>query len=163
MRRCNHNVTPMSWIYPVINKISSSNAVLGNQRLHREKYFTMGAVAKQKQVFKLGKGVLQFKGKSQFYTKRWKVWWKGKTFLIYFLVTDESNVIWHKTIKIAWLYTPNGVHRQFCALKYAAWVCPSYFWLWWDSFDFFCITILVCFPFLFQPLVFKLLLKDILA
>lgn len=70
MRRYNHNVTPMRWIYPVINNISSLNAVLGNQRPHREKYFTMGAVAKQKQLFKQGKGVPQFKGKSQFYTKK---------------------------------------------------------------------------------------------
>lgn len=54
----------------------------------------MGALAKWKQVFKLGKGAPQFKGKSQSYTKRWEsVVKRKKTFLIYFVMTDESNVI----------------------------------------------------------------------
>lgn len=55
--------------YPVTNNISCLSAVLGNQRPHREKYFIMGAVAKQKLEFKLGKDVPQFKGRS-LYTKR---------------------------------------------------------------------------------------------
>lgn len=90
------------------------------------------------------------KGCHSFMQKDGKVWWNGKIILIYFLMIDESNVIWYKTVKIAWLCTPSGVCRQFCALKCVAWVCLSYFRLQCDNFDLFCITILVCFPFLFQ-------------
>lgn len=93
MRGYNHNVAPMRGSYPVTNNISCLSAVLGNQRPHREKYFTMGAVAKQKLEFKLGKDEPQFKGRSVLYKKEGKMWWKGKTFLIYFLMTDESNVV----------------------------------------------------------------------
>lgn len=128
MRRYNHNAAPVRGSYPVINNIYSLSAVLGNQRPYREKYFTMWAVASRKRFVPIQR-------ETSFLQKEGKVWWKGKIFLIYFLMTDESNVIWYKTVEIAWLYTPSGVHRQFCALKYAAWVCPSYFltavgWLW---------------------------------
>lgn len=85
-----------------------------------------------------------------FMQKDGKVWWNGKIFLIYFLMTDESDVIWYENAKVAWLCTPNGVQRQFCALKCVACLCLSYFWLQSDNFDLFCITILVCFPSLFQ-------------
>lgn len=67
--------------------------------------------------------------------------------LIYFVMSDESNVIWYKTVNIAWLCTPSGVCRQFCALKCVAWVCLSYFWLQCVNFDLFYITILVRFLF----------------
>lgn len=89
------------------------------------------------------------RGCHSFMQKDGKVWWNGKLFLIYFLMTDESDVICSKTVKIAWLCTPSGVRRQFCALKCVAWVCLSYFWLQCGNFDLFCITILVCFPLLF--------------
>lgn len=62
-------------------------------------------------------------------------------------MSDESNVIWYKTVNITWLCTPSGVCRQFCALKCVAGVCLSYFWLQCVNFDLFYITILVCFLF----------------
>lgn len=171
-------MAPKRWSYPVNHIISILNAVLGNQRANREEYFNMGAVAKQQKEFKLGGYVLRFQGLSQFYAKGWEgmVEWEN----ISNLLSDDRLKQCYKTIKIPQLCTPSGVCRQFCALKCVAWVCLSYFSLQCDNFDLFCITILVCFLFLFQSpssissdlffphcdtyrLVFKLLLKHILA